>query len=546
MWLYSGTEDTTRIHPQEVDDVTLKRWMTAITGNKDNPRGARRILPLDQSYEPDKATTELYSMPNGAQAQTEEEEGSGGESQEEWESDGDEGDEDAGSDEKEEEQEEEEVAPPRSERRSKLAHEPAVERGKATAPIVQSTKRPRTTSPAPTEKAPKQSRVVPSKPTKALPKMKMVIPTISGAATSDSLARPEDQEMEDAVTSNPAPSNIIIDLPNDDEDEEPLRQRRNRRAPAGETAQVVSAPETLVAEGDNITRPTKSCELTARYTELENNHIQLELDLKLVQENFTKAKEEAKDKLRDSLKKKDLDLAEVQKASSEKTRLTEEKLASISKLEEENTNLKAALDVANEEVTRLKNDKMVLSDKASELVGKKNELEAYLEGLAKKLFLMLEEFCQNFEEGTSRVETGLDPINSPVKDEAAMNMLCLESRVAAMVDYLARLKVATSRIDTVLWSGETLQNDLESLMTQLNEVPSRVQEWKKSSARCGADVALSLVRVHCKDAREDKLASLKVANTRSFMETFIAAATRIADGIDLDEFVAPSSPPREE
>ena len=32
----------------------------------------------------------------------------------------------------------------------------------------------------------------------------------------------------------------------------------------------------------------------ARYTELENKHIQLELDLKLVQEKFTKAKEETK------------------------------------------------------------------------------------------------------------------------------------------------------------------------------------------------------------------------------------------------------------
>ena len=51
--------------------------------------------------------------------------------------------------------------------------------------------------------------------------------------------------------------------------------------------------------------------------------------------------------------------------------------------------------------------------------------------------------------------------------------------------------------------------------------------------------------------REEKLASIKVANTKkhdfqSFMETFIAAATRIADGIDLDQFVAPSSPPPEE
>jgi len=63
---------------------------------------------------------------------------------------------------------------------------------------------------------------------------------------------------------------------------------------------------------------------------------------------------------------------------------------------------------------------------------------------------MSTEFCQNFEEETSRVETGLDPINSPVMDETAMNMLCLESRVAAMIDYLARLKAATLRIDTSL------------------------------------------------------------------------------------------------
>jgi len=132
-----------------------------------------------------------------------------------------------------------------------------------------------------------------------------------------------------------------------------------------------------------------------------------------------------------------------------------------------------------------------------------------------------------------------------------MNVLRLESRIASVVDYLARLKVAMSRIDTSLWPGTMLQNNLESLMARLNEVPGRVEEWKKSSARCGADVALSLVRVHCKDAREEKLAAIQVANTRKhnfqdFMETFIAAATCIADGIDLNEFVAPSSPPPEE
>ena len=63
------------------------------------------------------------------------------------------------------------------------------------------------------------------------------------------------------------------------------------------------------------------------------------------------------------------------------------------------------------------------------------------------------------------METSLDPINSPVKDETTMNVLWLEFRVAGVVDYLARLKVAASRIDTTLWPGVTLQNDLESLMT---------------------------------------------------------------------------------
>ena len=96
------------------------------------------------------------------------------------------------------------------------------------------------------------------------------------------------------------------------------------------------------------------------------------------------------EKMKDALKKKDLDLAEAQKRAADKTRLAEEKLASVNKLEEDNTRLKAALDVANQEVTRLRNVNMVLDDKAGELAGKKNDLELYLGGLAKKLFLMLE------------------------------------------------------------------------------------------------------------------------------------------------------------
>ena len=128
-----------------------------------------------------------------------------------------------------------------------------------------------------------------------------------------------------------------------------------------------------------------------------------------------------------------------------------------------------------------------------------------------------------------------------------MNVLRLDSRLASAMDYLARLKVAVLWIDMELWPRVMFQNDLKSLMTRLNEIPGRVQEWKKSSSRYGADVALSLVRVHCKEVKEDKLVALKVANTKklqfqSFMETFIDAATRISNEIDLDSFVEPASP----
>ena len=62
--------------------------------------------------------------------------------------------------------------------------------------------------------------------------------------------------------------------------------------------------------------------------------------------------------MREAQRKKDLELAE-------KIKLVDEKLASVAKLEQENATLKAVL-------------------------GKKNDLEVFLSGLAKKLFLLLE------------------------------------------------------------------------------------------------------------------------------------------------------------
>ena len=98
----------------------------------------------------------------------------------------------------------------------------------------------------------------------------------------------------------------------------------------------------------------------------------------------------AADKLEEALKKKDQDLAEAQKEASSKTKLAEEKLASVGALEQENSRLKTALETASRDASRLKKEKMDLHDKAGELVGKVKDLEAYLGGLANKLSVMLE------------------------------------------------------------------------------------------------------------------------------------------------------------
>ena len=161
--------------------------------------------------------------------------------------------------------------------------------------------------------------------------------------------------------------------------------------------------------------------------------------------------------------------------------------------------------------------------------------------------LLRVEFCQDFEKETEEIEPNLDPTKSPVGDAVAMNMFRLEARLGGVRGYVTRLRGAMKKIDKELWPEDSLQTDLESMMTRLDELPNRVQAWKKSAMRCGADVALSLVRIHCKEAKEDRLKALQVANTKKlqfqdFMETFIAAATRIADGIDLDTFVEPASP----
>ena len=96
------------------------------------------------------------------------------------------------------------------------------------------------------------------------------------------------------------------------------------------------------------------------------------------------------EKMRQALEKKDLDLAVAQKEAREKMTLADKKLASVGKLEEENSKLNTAISDANREVERLKKDKDKLTNELGSLKARKGELESYLGQLAAKLVLKLE------------------------------------------------------------------------------------------------------------------------------------------------------------
>ena len=96
------------------------------------------------------------------------------------------------------------------------------------------------------------------------------------------------------------------------------------------------------------------------------------------------------ERMKEALEQKDLDLAAAQKEAREKTKLADQKLASVGKLEEENPKLKTAISEANREVEQLKKDKENLTTEVGGLRTKMDKLESYLEQLAVKLDLKLE------------------------------------------------------------------------------------------------------------------------------------------------------------
>ncbi|KAI5018433.1 hypothetical protein ZWY2020_043321 [Hordeum vulgare] len=461
------------------------------------------------------------------------------------------------SEEEEGEDGEQSTPPPPPEPRTKRRHEPVtpsappaapsappappvVPSGLPTTPVApsaQSTKRTRDAAAEPVGQPSKVAQPSRSKPWEALPRMRIAVPVASAAATSATSPRQVDDPMD---TDNVATSqqvglpSEVIHLEEDD-------QKRSRQASVpvlevvpSATAPAMDAPPTetmpstetaLIADeptGAGLGMPNESPVVpgpsTVQYDARHLPEYQVGAAKKaMVQvELMASDAKGAYDSIA-SLYKRSLELRDD-------IRKTCEMGSAYNALKVEKIQLAAELEAAVHDLAGVKGALAEREKSLEESREANKALVAEIEKMGKQRTVLM---------GQMKV----------------MNSRCIsqEKYVSDSARKMTALLGVVGQIDKELWPEDESRREIEGLMTQLEDVPNRVHAWKKSVARCGVDVALSLVRVHCKEAREEKLKALQVANTKKlrfedFMETFLESATRIADEIDLDTFVEPASP----
>ncbi|KAI5022373.1 hypothetical protein ZWY2020_059103 [Hordeum vulgare] len=165
------------------------------------------------------------------------------------------------------------------------------------------------------------------------------------------------------------------------------------------------------------------------------------------------------------------------------------------------------------EVERMKTHRSELMGQMKVLNRRCIAQEKYVSDWARQMITLLGDFCMDAEAEAADVERSILE-NIPLGEDANRDLLRAHIRLGKVGPFIGRVREVVGRIDKELWPEDESRHEMEGLMTRLEEIPNRVQSWKNSAARCGADVALSLVRVHCKEVREEKLKALKVAKTK--------------------------------
>lgn len=85
--------------------------------------------------------------------------------------------------------------------------------------------------------------------------------------------------------------------------------------------------------------------------------------------------------------------------------------------------------------------------------------------------LVFADFCMDAEAEAADVEQSVHP-NVPLGEDANRDMLRAHIRLGKVGPFIGRLREVVGRIDKELWPEDESRQEMEGLMTRLEEVPN--------------------------------------------------------------------------
>ena len=346
----------------------------------------------------------------------------------------------------------------------------------------------------------------------------------------------------------------------------------------GELKQGMSHTETfLVGQLDEIKqRPKVFCPNLI----MEDHKVQKELE-KVRQEldeeqaktiRLEKEKTFMEEFVKKTLEEKDTALAKAREEADAMTKKADDRLEELQEVREMNDNYLKATEDMKKQIEALKASesewhtkyvkrsdlaemtKMKYEKDLGELKQGMSDTETFLVGQLDEVKQRLEVFCPDPIMEDHKVQKELEAYGIDIKEtpwastRVAEAIIRLEERAEVAKSVIAQVRKSMKGINAILHPGEEVDEALPICLQQLEQVPGRVLRCKKSAARCGANVALALTRVHFPKINEAKLQNIGVGNPEGdnfedHMKTFIGTANQIASLIDLDLSVEPARVP---
>lgn len=109
--------------------------------------------------------------------------------------------------------------------------------------------------------------------------------------------------------------------------------------------------------------------------------------------------------------------------------------------------------------------------------------------------------------GAIRQQQQSDGVDVPPHWRMEDHLEALKVRLQPVAELGGQLREAAQEVFKILWPGQVLPPDAEKLAKWLAAAPGRIDDWRASAARAGADEALSFVLSWYEEVELDQLSS---------------------------------------